>query len=220
MDEHHIQVAKTARYFTLGNVGPDTRQLWVVCHGYRQLAGRFMGRFESLDDGTRLIVAPEALSRFYLDDGTKQHGSGDPIGATWMTREDRLSEIHDYVRYLDAVFGEVQEQMGGPPESLIVLGFSQGVHTACRWMIAREMNVGTLVCWGAYPPDDLDPERGQKRLADTDLVLARGMSDPYVSEEVHRRQEARLAELEIPFRTVTHPGGHDLDADLLRELAG
>jgi predicted esterase len=194
--------------------------VWFVCHGYRQLAGRFLRRFRELDDGTRVIVAPEGLSRFYLDDGTRQHGVGDPVGSTWMTYEDRLSEIRDYVRYLDAVLAEVQEELGGPPQSLVVLGFSQGVHTACRWMISGEMPVRKLICWGAYPPDDLDRIRGPIRLADTDLVLARGMSDHHVSEEGHQRQEARLAEMSIPFRTLTHDGGHDLDAGLLRELAG
>ena len=64
MDEHHIQVSRTARYFTLGTAGPDTRQLWLVCHGYRQLARRFLRGFRGLDEGSRLIVAPEGLSRF------------------------------------------------------------------------------------------------------------------------------------------------------------
>ena len=220
MNEHHVAVTRTARYFTLGAASPDTGQLWIVCHGYRQLARRFLRRFAGLDDGTRLIVAPEGLSRFYLDDGTVQHGAAHPVGASWMTREDRLSEIQDYIGYLDLVLERVQAELGGPPEQLVVLGFSQGVHTACRWVIAREMSVRTLVCWGAYPPDDLDRARGLRRLAGTDLVLARGASDDHVSDAVHERQEARLDELGIPFRTLTHAGGHDLDGDLLLEIAG
>ena len=220
MEERHIQVSKTARYCTLGTVGPDIRQLWLVCHGYGQLAARFLRRFGGLDDGSRIIVAPEGLSRFYLTDGTRQHGADDTIGATWMTREDRLSEIQDYIGYLDAVVAEVQEEMGREPESLIVLGFSQGVHTACRWVVAGDMAVDRLVCWGAYPPDDLDPERGVARLAGTDLVLARGLSDPYVSDAAHQSQEARLVDLDVPFRSLTHPGGHELDGDLLGNLAG
>jgi predicted esterase len=219
MEERHIEVAKTARYFTLGDVGPDTKQLWIVCHGYRQLAKRFMRWFSALDDGTQFIVAPEGLSRFYLDDGTREHGAGDPIGSTWMTREDRLNEIHDYVRYLDAVLAEAKQLMSRPPETLIVLGFSQGVHTACRWVVAGKMDVSRLICWGAYPPDDLDGERGPSRLTDTDMVLVRGAADPFVSEEGHQRQEDRLTTMAIPFRTLEHPGGHDLDPDLLRELA-
>ena len=218
MEEHHIRIERTARYFTLGSPGPGTRELWIVCHGYRQLARRFLRRFRGLDDGSRLIVAPEALSRFYLDDGTRRHGPGDLIGATWMTREDRLSEIRDYIAYLDAVVDEMKGD--GAPERLVVLGFSQGVHTALRWVVAGDIPVRRLICWGAYPPHDLDPERGRARLAVTDLVLGRGLSDAHASQEVHEREELRLADLAIPFRTVTHPGGHELAGALLRELAG
>ena len=215
MDERHLRVTRTARYFSLGAPGPRTRQLWVVCHGYRQLAKRFLRRFQPLDDGTRLIVAPEGLSRFYLDDGTGEHGRDDPIGATWMTREDRDNEIRDYVAFLDRVLEETRPNAKGGSESLTVLGFSQGVHTVCRWVVAGDFEVARTVCWGAYPPPDLDPERGPPRLAATDLILVRGLTDRHVSEEAHGRQERKLDELGIPFRTLTHEGGHEIDADLL-----
>ena len=219
MDERHIRVTKTARYFSLGAPGPGVQQLWVVCHGYRQLAKRFLRRFHPLDDGTRLIVAPEGFSRFYLDDGTRQHGKDDPIGATWMTREDRENDIRDYVAFLDRVLDETTQSLGGGPESLTVLGFSQGVHTACRWVVAGDFEVARTVLWGGYPPPDLDPDRGPARLAATDLVLVRGLTDRHVSEESHGRQERRLDELGIPFRTLTHQGGHELDPDLLVKLS-
>ncbi len=99
MDAHHLPVGRTARYYTLGPIGAATRQVWFACHGYGQLAERFLQRFEPLDDGAHLIVAPEGLSRFYLSDNPRERR----VGATWMTREDRLNEIADYVRYLDTL---------------------------------------------------------------------------------------------------------------------
>ena len=219
MDEQHIQVTRTARYFSLGVPGPRIRQVWLVCHGYRQLARSFLGRFRPLDDGTRLIIAPEGLSRFYLDDGTRQHDRDDPIGATWMTREDRENEIRDYVEFLDRVLNETMENTGYECDKLTVLGFSQGVHTVCRWVVAGDFRVARTVCWGGYPPPDLDPERGPLRLSRTDLLLVRGLDDPYVSEESHRLQKKRLDELDIPFRTLTHTGRHELDGDLLMRIA-
>ena len=42
-----------------------------------------------LDDGSRLIVAPEALSRFYLGEVSQRPASERRVGASWMTREDR-----------------------------------------------------------------------------------------------------------------------------------
>src|SRR5205809_2907590 len=102
--EHHLSVAKTARYFTLGERSGGVAQVWFVCHGYGQLAGRFLEKLRVLDDGTgRLLVAPEGLSRFYLSESPAERR----VGACWMTREDRLAEIDDYVQYLDAVYAAV-----------------------------------------------------------------------------------------------------------------
>ncbi|MFL5521990.1 MAG: hypothetical protein ACJ8B6_13695, partial [Gemmatimonadales bacterium] len=56
---HALIVPRTARYYTLGPTHGFPRELWFVCHGYGQLAGRFLRQFAPLDDGTRLIVAPE-----------------------------------------------------------------------------------------------------------------------------------------------------------------
>ena len=225
MRERHIRVARTARYYTLGPADPDLREIWLVCHGYRQLARRFLSRFADLDDGTRLIVAPEGLSRFYLDDSEGSHGKKIPIGATWMTREDRENEITDYIGLLDAVLDEVAEDSGREINGrkitgLTVLGFSQGAHTACRWVAAGEAAVEQLILWGAYLPDDFDLDRGPERLGSTELILVRGLLDHYVSEEAHASQEARLEELGIPFKTITHAGGHELDPAVLRQIAG
>ena len=219
MREQHVRVARTARYYTLGSAGPNLREIWLVCHGYGQLARRFLPRFASLDDGSRLIVAPEGLSRFYLRDSEGSHGREVPIGATWMTREDRENEITDYVEFLDAVLDAVSEEAGGEVARLTVLGFSQGTHTACRWVAAGRAAVERLILWGAYLPDDFDLDRGPERLESTELILVRGLADQYVSEGAHASQEARLEELGISFKTLTHAGGHELDQTLLRQIA-
>src|SRR5881409_4124826 len=103
MHEHHLSVSRTARYFTLGESSRAVGEVWFACHGYGQLAARFLEKLRVLDDGTRYLVAPEGLSRFYLTERTTERR----VGASWMTREDRLAEIADYVRYLDAVYDDV-----------------------------------------------------------------------------------------------------------------
>src|ERR1019366_2165212 len=99
--QHHIPVQKTARYYTLGQIGPEITDVWFACHGYGQLASDFAAEFECIEAPERLIVVPEALSRFYVPAGPGLHGPDAKVGATWMTREDRESEIADYVSYLD-----------------------------------------------------------------------------------------------------------------------
>ena len=39
---HHLRVARTARYYTLGGGGLAPRVVWFVLHGYGQLAGQFI----------------------------------------------------------------------------------------------------------------------------------------------------------------------------------
>jgi hypothetical protein len=108
--EHHLPVSRTARYFTIGEPHASLRELWFVCHGYGQLAGRFVRHFESIDAPHRMIVAPEALSRFYVEVPGKTHADTH-VGASWMTREDRLSDIEDYVEYLDALHAHISASL-------------------------------------------------------------------------------------------------------------
>src|SRR4051794_4030838 len=133
--EHAITVPRTARYYTLGPTHGFPRELWFVLHGYGQLAGRFIEQFAPIDDGTRLIVAPEALSRFYLDSIPERRKQSAPrVGATWMTREAREHEIADYIEYLDRLALEVKHHLSGASPRIIVLGFSQATATVSRWL--------------------------------------------------------------------------------------
>ena len=105
MDEHRLSVPRSARYFTAGADSRTARDIWFVLHGYGQLVGRFLCYFVGLSDGQRMVVVSEAFSRFYLEGDVR-----DKVGASWMTREDRLAEIDDYVHYLDVVFSEVTHE--------------------------------------------------------------------------------------------------------------
>lgn len=215
--EHHIEVVRTARYWTLGEP-TGIREVWFALHGYKQLARRFLRRFEPIDDGARFIVAPEALSRFYVSTEQGRHGSASVVGATWMTREEREHEIGDYVRYLDRLADEVLARTP-PGLPVIVLGFSQGVATAARWAALGRHRPDRLLLWGDFTPPDLPAEAAREALADVDLVLVRGSRDPSLSARLAEQERGRLAELGLPYRTVAYDGGHDIDEATLRRLA-
>lgn len=142
--DHSIAVTRTARYFTLGEMNEHTKRVWFVLHGYGQLAEYFIRKFETIQNHGTLIVAPEALSRFYQD-----HESG-RVGASWMTREDRLSEIDDYVAYLESVQREIFKDFSSQNIHITILGFSQGTATACRWVNQSELKCDRLILWGGY----------------------------------------------------------------------
>src|SRR5205823_13318367 len=104
------------------------RGFWFVLPGYGQLAAQLIGIFGAVNDGTRLIVAPEALNRFYVAGVETAPAAERGVGATWMTREDRLNEIDDYVAYLDEVSSAVLDRLRGQGSvpGVLLLGFSQG----------------------------------------------------------------------------------------------
>ncbi len=216
--EHHLAVARTARYYTRGAASATLREVWFACHGYGQLAQYFLRRFEPLDDATRLIVAPEALNRFYLGDPGGSHARA-RVGATWMTREDRLHEIQDYVGYLDAVYQQVLGSGVPARVRVVALGFSQGVATACRWAALGRAPIDELVLWAERVPPDLDLAGAAARLRPTQIRLVAGSADPAVPPGSLEQERNRLEQFGISSEVLTFPGGHELDADTLRRLA-
>ena len=212
MQEHHIRVPRTTRYFTLGPSG-DVQQVWFVCHGYGHLARDFLHEFTVLDDGSRFFVAPEGLSRYYSN-----HARG-MVGASWMTREDRLSEIADYVKYLDSLYEHVFKNISRRSVSVIVLGFSQGAAAAARWISLGRAIADRLILWAEIPPPDLDLEMAWGKLESSRLTIVAGTDDQYVNPSQLLKAEARLLEYEIPYETIMFEGGHHLDESILRSLA-
>lgn len=215
--EHHLTVARTARYYTAGAKTPALREVWLVCHGYGQLAQYFLRRFALLDDGTRLLVAPEALSRFYLGETLKSHADA-RVGATWMTREDRLNEIRDYVDYLDAVASRVLEGLS-PDVHVVGLGFSQGVATVSRWAAMGRTDVAALVLWAERVPPDLDLAAAAQRWRGRPVLLVAGQADPTASPGAAAEERRRLEEAGIAASVITFDGGHELDTGTLLEVA-
>lgn len=213
--ERHLTVTRSARYYTLGTPGEATREVWFALHGYGQLARYFIRPFRTLDDGSRFVIAPEALSRFYLEGA----GPDRRVGATWMTREDRLADINDYIAYLDALYAQVFDGLDRGRTSVHVLAFSQGTATACRWLAEGTASADRLILWGGAVPHDFSFEQHRARLNALRLTLVAGTEDEYATPERVRKEEARLRQEAIAFQSVAFEGGHRLDADVLRELA-
>lgn len=219
MQEHHIVVRRKARYYTRGPFDDTVSQVWIVCHGFAQLAGRFMRHFTHLDDGSRLIVAPEALNRFYVEQTPGPHGPDSKVGATWMTREDRLSEIEDYVGYLDTLCDHIFARIARDRVSLTVLGFSQGVATASRWVVQGRTQPDHLILWAERLPPEIDLGAGAEELAKIPrLSIVAGVKD-LDAQRVLPLEKERLHRLGLTYSLVTFDGGHHLDEETLRGLA-
>lgn len=209
MDEHHITVPRTARYHTLGEAR-TAKALWIALHGYGHLARYFLRSFEGLEQEV-LIAAPEGLSRYYTDNAHTR------VGATWMTREDREHEIADQITYLDKLAEDLRNRCpSGTP--LHVLGFSQGVATACRWSCLGASRAERLVLWGGNMPPELDAALLGQRSRDTHVHLVHGEKDTIVPVETLAASEARLRAANVPHTSHRFDGAHALDKLLLQRL--
>ena len=208
MKEHHIRVQRSARYHVLGD--PATaKAIWIVLHGYGQLARYFLNKFEGIAPDIA-FVAPEGLSRSYLDEGHQR------VGATWMTREDREMEITDQREYLDSLVEELRKTNQTVPVK--VLGFSQGVATACRWSLGGRTRVSRLVLWaGSIPPEPSATELG-KGWADIRVDVVLGTSDPYQGDKELQATTARLDMAGVQHEVHRFTGGHTLEPVLLARL--
>lgn len=215
---HHLRVQRTVRYYTLGGSNGAPKAIWFVIHGYGQLAGQFIRYFADIAADDVLVVAPEAMNRYYLVTPDKTPARDRPVGATWMTREDRESEIADYVEYLDTLFDEVASEGVKLGARVNVIGFSQGTATASRWATHGRATLHRLILWSGLIPPDTDLTHGHSALRHTALTLVLGTSDHYVDEKMFAAERARLDAARIAYDVVRFEGGHVIDRSVFPGL--
>ena len=220
--EPRIERFSTRRTGRCAVRGPEdmaaVQELWIVLHGYGQLASRFVGGFGAIDDGSRLIVAPEALSRFYDARTPLASHIAAEVGASWMTREDRADEIEDQAHWLAQVL-ETYRARVAVDAPLMVLGFSQGAAAASRWVARGGVAPAHLICWGASLAPELDLGAGAP-LAATRCTVVVGERDVFVSAEQIAVERARLDAARFTHAFEHFAGGHRLDDATLARVAG
>jgi predicted esterase len=215
-ESHHIRVVKRARYYTIGPTS-GAADIWLVCHGYGQLAARFINGFEAIAAQNRLIVAPEGLHRFYHDP-VSTPARERRVGATWMTREDRDADIADYIDYLDQLTSELLAH--APGSRFRALGFSQGSATMLRWAVGATRVPEQLIIWGGEVPTDVDWNMGARKLAAARIDVVRGARDEMLPGNTLDRNLGTLTEAGLRYQLHSFDGAHHLDSEMLQRLAG
>jgi len=172
-----ITTEKTARYFLLGEKSEKVKTVLFACHGYAQLANEFAETLAPLANEELLIVAPEGLHRFY----TRGHES---VVASWMTKEDRLDDIKDYVAFLDRVHDDVLHDLYNV-ERIIVLGFSQGTATVCRWAAMGKSGMDELILFCGFFPPDLPAGSISEKIK---LIVVTASNDKFITKAEEEKQ--------------------------------
>ncbi|MEZ4921041.1 MAG: hypothetical protein R2792_18210 [Saprospiraceae bacterium] len=211
MDTVFIQTPKTLPVHVLGEPGPAIRQLWIACHGYAQLASSFLEDLQALNDGQTLIVCPEGSNYFY------QKGFSGPVVANWMTRHNREHAIQDNAVYLQQVYDLFVSKLS-PDVRIVLLGFSQGTATVCRWVINKKPVFNDMVLWAGLPPEDLNYQEHASYFSDKNLYLIYGTNDPFLTEDRMELVKDIEEQGDLDFEEKTFQGGHEIPATTLKNL--
>lgn len=213
LKEHHIPVTRTARYYTLGEFTDSTKDIWIFIHGNRQLAGKFISEFKELTDVGSLLYAPEGLMRLYIK------GDFGDVGASWMTKEDRESDIKDYVNYLDRLFfDEIEPKAKLNKIKINALGFSQGSATLSRWLTLGKAKIDKAVFWCGSLAHDVDYSQ-YPNFKQTEIHQVFAAKDPYCKNDFPESQMQLLKNSGIQPKSYIFDGGHEISVNLMRETS-
>ena len=216
MEEKDVGFHFNARYFKAGTLDASTRQVWIVLHGYGQLAKYFLKKFNGLTPKNICVIAPEGLSRYYLSEFTEQGRKDNRVGATWMTSENRLMDIDNYLTYLDTVY---EKELKSLQEVAVTLfGFSQGCATVCRWAATGNVKFERLILWAGLFPPDMNFKDGHDALVSRKTYLVVGDQDPFFTPARMTDFDQLASQLGIQPKKIIFSGKHELDEAVLDQF--
>ena len=207
----NVSFESIGRYSTLGDLDKSTESILFVFHGQGQLARYFIQKFKPLLAHKIVIIAPEGLNQYYLE------GFSGRVGATWMTSENRIVAIENYVRFLNSMFNDVNEKVSKKVK-FNVLGFSQGTATASRWIEQSSFEFEKLILWGGALPPDLTKEVITNRMRHKKLIQVIGKNDPYITLEKQKKIEELVKNYKLTTVYEYYDGAHDIQNSTLIKL--
>ena len=204
--EISYQISNT--YSTLNSLTKQTKNVWLVCHGMGYLSRYFLKYFKDLDPTENYIIAPQAQSKYYLKDQFKH------VGASWLTKENTIAETHNILNYLDAV---IENEQIPSNHNFIVIGYSQGVSIAMRYVSSRKLQCNHLVLMSGGLPKELTEEDLSFYKGKVSMIY--GTKDEYLHSDRLDYERNRMDELFgekaeiIPF-----DGNHMVNVELINSL--
>lgn len=206
-----LQFSYEAPYFLSHEPTGREQEVWIVLHGYGQLAEFFIRKFLPYSAENRLFIAPEGTNHFYLQEFQGR------VGANWMTSYNRETAIGNNHRFLNRMMEDLLLQFSGSPK-IHLLGFSQGAATGTRWASQWNGRLDSLVLWGGGFAHDLELNLAKEKFSSTEVLLVNGALDELITEESKQRQEAMLLELGKPINLLTFEGGHEINPAMLEKI--
>ena len=207
-----VQYQHTNSYETLNELGPETKNVWLAFHGIGFLSKYFLRYFDELNPLHNYIIAPQAPSKYYLNNQYRH------VGASWLTRVDREQETLNVLNYIEKV---IENESIPKRCNLIVFGFSQGVSIATRLIAKTGLKCKKLVLYAGGLPNELAPKDFKSLLEhQTKIYSILGTEDEYINKDRLEEESKKLMELfKGRAEKITFEGGHELKKELINSLA-
>lgn len=208
--EKQITYTASASYSCLNQLTGKTKNVWLVFHGIGYLSRYFLKYFNELSPEENYIIAPQAPSKYYLNNQYKH------VGASWLTKENTVTETDNLLAYIN----EVYKAENIPSHcNLIVFGFSQGVSIATRWIAKNKINCSQLVLYAGGIPNELTSAQFDFLENKTSVSVIMGDKDQYLTEE---RLKAEKKKIETLFKgkakQIIFDGGHEVKKEIINQL--
>jgi len=208
--EKEVSYNTTNSYSTLNTLTDKTKNVWFVCHGIGYLGRFFLKYFDELNTDENYIIAPQAQSKYYLGSAYKH------VGSSWLTKENTATEIENVMSYFDAVL-EAEDL----PSSinLMVLGFSQGVSVATRYVSKRKFKCNQLVLLAGGIPKELNADDFTFLKGKTKVSFIYGTQDKYLITRFLGDAKQRFYDLfGKDAEIITFEGKHEVPKELINKL--
>ena len=178
MLNHSFTTTRTARYRSLGEPGPTIEHVWICLHAHYEQVDGLAAQLLNLDTPERLLVLPEALSRYELPTDSLEQQPGQ---AAWFAAGSLELDLADLSAYLTALARQVLA--GCPPGTpLTVLGHGHGAAAACRWLADNETEYLRLILYAPVFPSETDRKATLAALPRRPVLVVSTTTDTYGSE--------------------------------------
>lgn len=209
--EKQVTYQTTNSFTTLNTLTDKTKNVWIVLHGIGYLSKYFLKYFDELPKEENYIIAPQAPSKYYLNNQYRH------VGASWLTKENTANETQNVLNYLDTVF--TSENI---PEhcKLIVFGYSQGVSIATRWVAKRQLQCQHLVLYAGGIPHELSPMDFNFLIAkNTKITTLVGDKDEYITDDILQTESKRIESLfSGKAKQIIFEGKHEIKKEIINSL--
>ncbi|HUH28507.1 esterase [Gelidibacter sp.] len=209
--EKEITYQITNSYSTLNSLSETTKNVWFVCHGMGYLSRYFLKYFGDLNREENYFIAPQAQSKYYVSSRLKH------VGASWLTKENTLKETENVMRYLDSVF---EAEQIPEPVNLVMLGYSQGVSVALRYVSKRRLQCSQIVMMSGGIPKELTAADFEFLDPLTKVFLIYGTKDEYLDEDRLCIEKNRAFELfgHCNLQIIPFEGGHEVNTSIIKQI--